>query len=497
MLAKKEKYGYYYLKNEKEISKEEYLNNNVLKNSYYFNNVLNITENIDDFKYIYSNNKLLGCKYQSLVDNANKYQDITSIIFNIGTTGLATGNTIEEALVQGSSELFERIAVERFFYEPQDQYYQINEKSLSIQHQNKINKLKNLGLQVEIYDLSYNFQLPVVFLIVYNLKYKTCFYRFGSHPIFDIALERCFTELYQGYIELPAYNNINLNYYEQSNAYSYIRNTNIGILAKSIDVVMPSFIVNKNNQIVTYNTNYFYNSIDYSNKELLSHIKYLTKLNNYHFYWLDISLSDKIFAIHIIPEENLLTCRSMPTVNNQQDQFTNIEQYYFMFIWKTIYNYLNEVKNKKSIYYDYNNINTKIDFLFNKISNIFENIVYIMPYVNILLTNNIYKPYNLKLDYSNLHGYENFLQLLVEDYENISFPIRDERKFIWEQLQLFYCTPQEYKEQIIKKLDFENIDFNLNKNSYNIYLIYLIYIQTFWKIYNSQEYQEFINMLIL
>ena len=63
MLAKKEKYGYYYLKNEKEISKEEYLNNNVLKNSYYFNNVLNITENIDDFKYIYSNNKLLGCKY--------------------------------------------------------------------------------------------------------------------------------------------------------------------------------------------------------------------------------------------------------------------------------------------------------------------------------------------------------------------------------------------------------------------------------------------------
>ena len=147
-----------------------------------------------------------------------------------------------------------------------------------------------------------------------------------------------------------------------------------------------------------------------------------------------------------------------------------------MFIWKTIYNYLNEVKNKKSIYYDYNNINTKIDFLFNKISNIFENIVYIMPYINILLTNNIYKPYNLKLDYSNLHGYENFLQLLVEDYENISFPIRDERKFIWEQLQLFYCTPQEYKEQIIKKLDFENIDFNLNKNSYNIYLIYLIYI---------------------
>lgn len=40
----------------------------------------------------------------------------------------------------------------------------------------------------------------------------------------------------------------------------------------------------------------------------------------------------------------------------------------------------------------------------------------------------------------------------------------------------FYCTPQEYKGQIIKKLDFENIDFNLNKNSYNIYLIYLIYI---------------------
>ena len=56
------------------------------------------------------------------------------MIWNFGTTGLATGNTLEEALVQGCSELFERIAVERFFYEPQSEYYLIDQSILDNQY---------------------------------------------------------------------------------------------------------------------------------------------------------------------------------------------------------------------------------------------------------------------------------------------------------------------------------------------------------------------------
>ena len=86
-------------KDEKEIDKNTYLENPIIKNSQYFNKILGIKNNIEDFAYIYSNNKLLGIKYQSLTDDTVNYQDLTSIIWNAGTTGLATGNTLEEALV--------------------------------------------------------------------------------------------------------------------------------------------------------------------------------------------------------------------------------------------------------------------------------------------------------------------------------------------------------------------------------------------------------------
>jgi len=49
------------------------------------------------------------------------------------------------------------------------------------------------------------------------------------------------------------------------------------------------------------------------------------KFHNFHFYWLDISLSQDIKAVHIIPKENILSCRPLKffkTQNYTSDQIS-------------------------------------------------------------------------------------------------------------------------------------------------------------------------------
>ena len=62
----------------------------------------------------------------------------------ITSTGMAAGNTIEEALTQGLSEIFERYAYEQLFTNKQEIYYQIN-----------IDALKNDDLKRKIKDIAY------------------------------------------------------------------------------------------------------------------------------------------------------------------------------------------------------------------------------------------------------------------------------------------------------------------------------------------------------
>ena len=500
MNLRKQKFGYNLYPNEKELDVYSYFNTPCIRDSNIFDFICNAQTNSQQFAHIYSNDKLLGCPYKSLINNSIQYQDIMKITQELGTTGLATGNTLEEALVQGSSELFERITVEKFFYNVQDKYYTINIQNLDKIYQDKIQILNELNYQVYLYDLSYNFELPVILLIVYNPIYQTCFMKFGSHPIFDIALERCFTELYQGYSILPDdLNSIELDWYILEDSFKYIKNINTGLLANHNQIVVPQFIFNNTAiQVDSFNSKYFLYSKSYSNSDLLCQIKEIIKLNHFQFDYLDISKSNNIFAIHIIPRQQLLSCRSKYNkFDIEKIEFTKEQQYNFMLVYEFIYDQLNQLKQKE-ISYDPTKITTAINFILNTLSRNIDDIVSTLPYMNILLTNSIYNPFNLKGDGKILEGYHNLLYLIIDDFQDIFFPVRDERKKLWEQYKLYEVLKnQNYNNQnIYDNLKLKNLNFEENESTLNIYLIYLLYIYNFQNIYTSEEYKEFINMLI-
>lgn len=119
----------------------------------------------------------------------------------VRSNGMAAGNTEEEALCQSISEILERYSQEmiyRYNYTPPlIPISFIKENCLYLY--NIIDDIsKEYGLSLYIMDASLGKGLPVVCLLCIdrvNQRYRV---KFGAHPVFRIALERCLTELAQG-----------------------------------------------------------------------------------------------------------------------------------------------------------------------------------------------------------------------------------------------------------------------------------------------------------
>ena len=117
------------------------------------------------------------------------------------TNGTCAGNTKEEALVQGLSELFERYAnltivrerrtLPTISREYLQRYPDLMETILSIEQEG--------SFQVVVKDASLGMGFPVVSVLLIDHKKQSYLVRFGAHPIFEIALERTLTELLQGW----------------------------------------------------------------------------------------------------------------------------------------------------------------------------------------------------------------------------------------------------------------------------------------------------------
>lgn len=116
------------------------------------------------------------------------------------SNGMCAGNTCEEALVQGISEILERYVNKRIVRE------KIVPPSIP---RNYVDSLPQIAAMVEkieasgnfeviLKDCSLNQELPVVGIIFINKDDQTYFVKFGAHPVFEIAIERTLTELLQG-----------------------------------------------------------------------------------------------------------------------------------------------------------------------------------------------------------------------------------------------------------------------------------------------------------
>lgn len=115
------------------------------------------------------------------------------------SNGMSAGNTVNEARVQGLSELLERyvknhiiaqsISLPEIPSEVLNRYPRIT---------SSINKLEQEGFPIFAYDASLGGKWPVICVVLFNPANGTCFASFGAHPDFGVALERTVTELLQG-----------------------------------------------------------------------------------------------------------------------------------------------------------------------------------------------------------------------------------------------------------------------------------------------------------
>ncbi|WP_298622695.1 OsmC domain/YcaO domain-containing protein [uncultured Legionella sp.] len=115
------------------------------------------------------------------------------------SNGMSAGNNIHEAYVQCLSEIFER-AVKRQIIEQElvlpDVPMSVLEKYPGILA--GIKGLEEQGFPIVVKDASLGGQFPVMCVTLMNPRTGGVLASFGAHPSFEVALERCLTELLQG-----------------------------------------------------------------------------------------------------------------------------------------------------------------------------------------------------------------------------------------------------------------------------------------------------------
>lgn len=468
-------------------------------NNYYFSSDEKIQQFSDDpysnyysqntiFKTLIPENFSIVVPYISLDKKQQIYRNYETILGFLGTTGLAAGNTIEEALVQGTSEIFERLVIEKFFQEKQSKYYYIDNNILDEELQDKINNIINAGYEIKIYDLSYNFNLPVCMLFMCNINTHRYFLKFGAAPVFNIAVERCITEIYQGINNFNNHSTLNLIFTNDIKHHVMERYFQTSIQDISY---IPDFLLLNSQMINKFNTNIFLNKIDVSNEYLLSHVQYIINLNNIELFYRDISMTEEVVALHIIIKD-----LSFTNVTNQRNNLKTEEYFKILNLITNITTTLTSYcLNKQDIQTIQNDL-----FKLSQVSEEIINNLFIFPLFNKKIVNLLY-PYSLsRNDFDNT--YKNIYFLLTQQYDNISFS----KNNIFKEKYELYVLYLSYKDngysddliiQILKTLNYHTEYILKDFDKMNVFeLIKYIFIDTLYEIYHSQDFYEFLNIFI-
>lgn len=313
---------------------EKYINNNYKTNKYYLeqdekeltlNDLLAVPLYNDYFKkleynetelikflQIINGEKLIGQPYVNFLTKNKKYFLNTLNYRLIRSTGLASGNTLEEALIQGFSEYCERIVASKIFQEKNKEfgkYCIIDKTETNNNNQKLIEQIElNDNNKIIIFDFSYNFNLPVCGVLLFNQKSNLSLLNLGSFPDFDLALERCLTEIYQNISTFtkPWWNfsaNEFLRNINNTDLVSYVFTTS----SKFCNVLPDNLLLNSYQYIKNKNIwiNYEKNNQINENNLILYYYKLFTQLN-LNFYIKDISLCKEIYTVHIICEDVVL-----------------------------------------------------------------------------------------------------------------------------------------------------------------------------------------------
>ncbi|MCG8484522.1 MAG: YcaO-like family protein [Clostridia bacterium] len=200
------------------------------------------------------------------------------------SNGMCAGNTAEEAIVQGISECLERYVNKKVIEE------QITPPSYPEEHLKQypriyrmINNIEAKGnKKIIIKDCSLGKGLPVTAVIYIDKIMNAYFVKFGSHPIFEISVERTLTELLQGQ-DINRMMGLIPYTYDIENAVSHENIMNI--LVNGAGSYPPSFFEDQ----PSYQWQPFVEPEQIRNSDLLKHLVSFLENKGYHTYARDVS----------------------------------------------------------------------------------------------------------------------------------------------------------------------------------------------------------------
>ena len=428
---------YIFSKNEKILSFNEILQDyNITK---FFEN-LSLSE---EYINIINDNTIYGIPYQQVNNNDIKYYNPNILYHMNKDMGLGSGTTLDEALTQAVCDIYIKYCSYLLVNTYQDQkFYQVCNKILSQSLQERIECIESHYNKLFIFDLSYNYNLPVVLVLIYNQQCSRMHYAFGSHYNFETAIKLALYELYHGIYHHGIITNLQQPFrsclnqkellaYRMSKEASFNYTLPIQVV-KYRDFIPEELLLN--NELVTeYNKNIFNQN----------------NLFLYPIYYHNYSLIDGIYAVHVyIPDLHFQ--------NNQSEYIKKLDNNY-------------KIKNKTFIYKLYNTIINYIDkniydtSIINDILNITQDD---LLYIKELTFTDWLSPYirensNILLFIQDILNHKDIDLTYVQD-------IYTKTIFLYYKHLQKYIDSKQYSNKEILRL-FALTNFNRAKKNYDIY----------------------------
>ena len=156
-------------------------------------------EHLIDTNSANPNRGICALPYQCQSDGKTVFFPVALIGNIYVSNGMSAGNTMNEAKVQAISEIFER-AVKNKIIREEITLPDIPQEIISLYPEIKagIDDLEKKGYPIVVKDASLGGKYPVLCVALLNPHTGGAFLSFGAHPRFEVALERCLTELLQG-----------------------------------------------------------------------------------------------------------------------------------------------------------------------------------------------------------------------------------------------------------------------------------------------------------
>ena len=198
--------GFYFVPDEKMMTAEEIVDDNTkfMDNLFIQLDIKNLNRNqkIEKIGELFPFDKNQKClMYPFLnISGRTEYLPFFIIASFYGTNGMCAGNTKQEALVQGFSEIFERYVQRRVIKE------KLALPTIPVEYIKKYDKVYKMYISISkiegytfcVKDASLESGFPVVAIVIIENNTGKYGVHFGAHPDFEIALERAFSEAAQG-----------------------------------------------------------------------------------------------------------------------------------------------------------------------------------------------------------------------------------------------------------------------------------------------------------